>query len=412
VLVVGGIVYWLCQRTQWRWQYIPKLLQFDRGFEFGLEKFSKFTKWLTRVLRVGPTGGLSAHHHRFRRAVVGGSLVWQFQTGDRLRELLQTAHWPAPDDLRSFVAGLTALAVAAVVILKRWTTQLIALSVAGFLVCFYFVLYRAPDLALTQILIEVVTLFMILILLGRFPRSSEAGETSHRDSRWRKGLNILIALGVGGTTTALILLVSAAPASERLGTFFLEETVPLAAGSNAVNTILVDFRGFDTLGEITVLVIAMLGGLGLLMRYKRTAAEYKQGPMGPPGFRSARPNRRKNDERTGLLHLRHHRALFVFRDQCVRAVSVVARSQSARAAASLAVWPRPFRCVAESGGGRGIECTACMRVDPVRVAAWGLLLAIASSSAPADRTPVPRTIRLPPHRAGAGRIARWHAADL
>jgi hypothetical protein len=46
----------------------------------------------------------------------------------------------------------------------------------------------------------------------------------------------------------------------------------------------VDFRGFDTLGEITVLVVAMLGGLGLLMRYKRSSAEYKQGPMGPPGF--------------------------------------------------------------------------------------------------------------------------------
>jgi hypothetical protein len=57
-----------------------------------------------------------------------------------------------------------------------------------------------------------------------------------------------------------------------------------AEGSNAVNTILVDFRGFDTLGEITVLVIATLGCLGLLMRYKRTPEEYKQGPLGPPGF--------------------------------------------------------------------------------------------------------------------------------
>jgi hypothetical protein len=69
-----------------------------------------------------------------------------------------------------------------------------------------------------------------------------------------------------------------------LGTFFLNQTVPLAAGSNAVITILVDFRVSDTLGEITVLVVAMLGGLGLLMRYKRTSTEYKEGPMGPPGF--------------------------------------------------------------------------------------------------------------------------------
>jgi multisubunit Na+/H+ antiporter MnhB subunit len=179
---------------------------------------------------------------------------------------------------------LIALAVISVVLLKRWTTQLIALSVAGFLVCFYFVLYRAPDLALTQILVEVVTLFMILILLGRFPRSAEQGELTHKHPLWRKGVNMAIALGVGAMATTLILLVTAAPAENRLGTFFLEQTVPLAEGSNAVNTILVDFRGFDTLGEITVLVIAMLGGLGLLMRYKRTAAEYREGPMGPPGF--------------------------------------------------------------------------------------------------------------------------------
>jgi multicomponent Na+:H+ antiporter subunit A len=51
-----------------------------------------------------------------------------------------------------------------------------------------------------------------------------------------------------------------------------------------VNTILVDFRGLDTLGEITVLIIAMLGCLGLFLRYKRTPEEYRQGAKGPPGF--------------------------------------------------------------------------------------------------------------------------------
>lgn len=284
VLVVGGGLYWFCQRTNWSWQRIPRALQFDRFFEGGLEKFSKFTKWLTRILRSDQPVDYLPIILGFAVLVVGGTLVWQFNTTDQLRSLLQHAEWPAPDALRSFVAGLIALAVVGVVVLKRWTTQLIALSVAGFLVCFYFVLYRAPDLALTQILVEVVTLFMIIILLGRFPHSAEVGELTYQAPRWRKLTNLVIALGVGATATTLILIVSAAPADNRLGTFFLEQTVPLAKGSNAVNTILVDFRGFDTLGEITVLVIAMLGGLGLLMRYKRTAAEYREGPMGPPGY--------------------------------------------------------------------------------------------------------------------------------
>lgn len=284
VLVLGAGLYWFGERTGWRWHHIPCALQFDRFFEFGLEKFSKFTKWLTRVLRSDQPVDYLPVIIAFAVIVVGGSLVWQFNANDHLRSLLNRAEWVAPDTLRSFVAGLIALAVFGVLVLKRWTTQLISLSVAGFLVCFYFVLYRAPDLALTQILIEVVTLFLILILLGRFPRSAEAGEITHKHPPARKFINIAIALGVGTLTTTLILLVTAAPNENRLGDFFLEQTVPLAEGSNAVNTILVDFRGFDTLGEITVLVIAMLGALGLLMRYKRTAAEYKEGPMGPPGY--------------------------------------------------------------------------------------------------------------------------------
>ncbi len=284
VLVVGGGLFWLCNRTQWRWQRVPRALQFDRFFETGLELFSKFTKGLTRFLRSDQPVDYLPIIIGFAVLVVGGSLVWQFNANDQLQTLWANAARPAPDALRAFVAGLIALAVISVVLLKRWTTQLIALSVAGFLVCFYFVLYRAPDLALTQILIEVVTLFLILILLGRFAISAEAGETSHKDPAWRKLLNLTIALCVGTLATTLILLVTAAPGEERLGEFFLAETVPLAEGSNAVNTILVDFRGFDTLGEITVLVIAMLGALGLLMRYKRTAAETREGPMGPPGF--------------------------------------------------------------------------------------------------------------------------------
>ena len=69
-----------------------------------------------------------------------------------------------------------------------------------------------------------------------------------------------------------------------LGDRLAARTVDLAEGTNAVNTTLVDFRGFDTLGEITVLLIATLGALGLLMRYKRTPEEYRQGPLGAPGM--------------------------------------------------------------------------------------------------------------------------------
>jgi multisubunit Na+/H+ antiporter MnhB subunit len=171
-----------------------------------------------------------------------------------------------------------------VLILRRWTTQLIALSVAGFLTTFYFVLYRAPDLALTQILVEVVTLILVLLLLGRFPRSAEHGEETFRPRPLRRALNVALSLGVGALMTTLVLWMNHRPAGRPLGDWFAAHTVELARGDNAVNTILIDFRGFDTLGEIAVLLIATLGVLGLLMRYKRTTEEYRQGPLGPPGM--------------------------------------------------------------------------------------------------------------------------------
>ena len=291
VIAAGFALYGLGQRTRWRRHGIPRALRFDRFFEAGLVGFAGSAKMITRLLRADRPVDYLPIVIAFTVATVGGTLAWQLTNDGTLRASL--APMAPPDALRSFVAGLIALAVVAVVVLQRWTTQLIALSVAGFLVCFYFVLYRAPDLALTQILVEVVTLFLILILLGRFPRSAEAGERSHRARLPRKALEIALATGMGAIATVFVLLVTAVPAPQRLGDFFLANTVPLAAGTNTVNTILVDFRGFDTLGEIAVLVIAMLGGLGLLMRYKRSPEEYRAGPMGPPGFGTSEETKRK-----------------------------------------------------------------------------------------------------------------------
>jgi NADH:ubiquinone oxidoreductase subunit 5 (subunit L)/multisubunit Na+/H+ antiporter MnhA subunit/multisubunit Na+/H+ antiporter MnhB subunit len=276
-LYVGG------ERTGWRWHAVPRWLKFDRAFEGGVERLSVVAKGVTRRLRSDEPLDYLPLVLGFGLVTVGGGAVWQGLAWLEEREGV----WPVvarPDLLRSLVAGLICLAVVGVVALRRWTTQLIALSVAGFLTCFYYVLYRAPDLALTQILVETATLILILLLLGRFPRSAELGEVRERHPPWRKALNVLVAGGMGVLMTGLALMGMAEPHAERVGERVLEATVPWAEGRNAVNTVLVDFRGFDTLGEITVLLVAALGCLGLLMRRKRTPEEYRAGPKGPPGL--------------------------------------------------------------------------------------------------------------------------------
>lgn len=177
---------------------------------------------------------------------------------------------------------MIALASLGAVILRAWTTQLISFSLAGFLTTFYYVLFRAPDLALTQILIETATLVLVLLLLGRFPRACELGVRDSHPTRLSRVLKLLVALATGGTMTLLLAAVTGQPHPSPIGPAFLAASQPLAHGDNAVNTLLVDFRGLDTLLEITVLLIATLGCLGLFLRYRRTPEEWRAGEKGPP----------------------------------------------------------------------------------------------------------------------------------
>ncbi len=145
-------------------------------------------------------------------------------------------------------------------------TAIIVLGVAGLVVTLTFAWVSAPDLALTQLLVELVAVLLLLVALPHFG-------TPPADRRLLPGrvLDAGIALGVGGfATLASWLLLSTDTPS--ISTYFLENALPLAEGANVVNVILVDFRGFDTFGEVTVLAIAAVGVLGLLDELSRRRA--------------------------------------------------------------------------------------------------------------------------------------------
>jgi multisubunit Na+/H+ antiporter MnhB subunit len=295
-IVAAGAVLFLALRSRAARLGIPAFLRLDLGFEAGMRGLDQLARRFTRAVRTDRPVDYLVIVIGFTVLLVGGTLLREVFSagGPGLARLFRGL--PAPQALPVFVAVLITCAVIGAVVLRRWTTRLICLSVAGFLVCFCFVLYQAPDLALTQILVEVITLFLVLILLGRFPAAAEEGENRSRGSRATRGLHLLIALGVGLTMMLFLLLVTSAPATDRLGDLFVSASVPLAKGTNAVNTTLIDFRGFDTMGEITVLVVATLGCLGLLMRYKRSEEEFKAGPMDAPGFSSFKDG---GDDRAG-----------------------------------------------------------------------------------------------------------------
>ncbi len=142
----------------------------------------------------------------------------------------------------------------------------LALGAAGYGVALTFLLYGAPDLAVTQFAVETLTAVIFVFVLWQLPRSED---TSSRNIRRR---DALVAIGVGSLVSALTLAAATHPTNSRLRDFYAENAPTLAHGRNIVNVILVDFRALDTLGEITVLVTAALGVSALL----RIAAKQKQ----------------------------------------------------------------------------------------------------------------------------------------
>jgi len=152
------------------------------------------------------------------------------------------------------------------------------LGVVGLALCITFAWFSAPDLALTQLAVEVVTVVLFLLGLRWLPKREIMDDPrTARRSSWRRHRDVLVAVLIGTGLAALsyALLTRNAPLS--ISPFFIERALPEGGGSNIVNVMLVDFRAFDTLGEITVLGIVGLTVYALLRRF-RPAGESIESP--------------------------------------------------------------------------------------------------------------------------------------
>jgi multicomponent K+:H+ antiporter subunit A len=161
--------------------------------------------------------------------------------------------------------GLIAATLMTVVLHRQRFVALIVIGVVGLVVSLIFVKFSAPDLALTQLSVEIVTIVLLLLALFFLPQRTPAESSAPR--RWRDGA---LALAAGGGAGLLAWAVLTRPYDSIAG-YFLANSVPGGGGSNVVNVILVDFRGFDTLGEITVLALAGIGIFALLEKLRLDA---------------------------------------------------------------------------------------------------------------------------------------------
>jgi multicomponent Na+:H+ antiporter subunit A len=164
-------------------------------------------------------------------------------------------------ELRFYDVAVAALILLAALAAVRATSRLAAvaaLGVVGYGVALVYVLYGAPDLAMTQVLIETLTVVLFVLVLYHLPQFTilTSGASRVRDA--------LVALTAGGLMTMLVLVATRTPTEPRASAYYAAHAVTEAHGRNVVNTILVDFRALDTLGEITVLSLAAVGVYALL----------------------------------------------------------------------------------------------------------------------------------------------------
>ncbi|MCA0394889.1 MAG: DUF4040 domain-containing protein, partial [Proteobacteria bacterium] len=169
-------------------------------------------------------------------------------------ELLTGLPDPQPMPLLGWIlwAILVISAIATVVWHGKRLTALIVIGATGLMVSVTFALLSAPDLALTQLMVEMVTIALMMMALNYLPKQSKQARTPFR--RWRDvAISTVAGLGCAGLAYAM-LVRPASPVSGEM----LARALPEAYGANVVNVILVDFRGFDTFGEITVFAVAAL----------------------------------------------------------------------------------------------------------------------------------------------------------
>lgn len=225
-----------------------RLPSLDRGWDRFLDGLKALAEWQTRHLQ---TGKLS-HYLAVSFATLALGLIAAMAARGLPRLAL---HF---DALAWDKAALGLLMLAGAVLCAftdRRFTAIAGLGVSGIAISLIFLMFGAPDVAITQLLVETLVVVLVALALLRLP------ELTPR--RFRPGAAAL-ALATGGAVTVLLLAVLGQPLDLRLTAFFQGASWPEAHGRNIVNVILVDFRAIDTFGEISVVAIAALSAFALL----------------------------------------------------------------------------------------------------------------------------------------------------
>jgi multicomponent Na+:H+ antiporter subunit A len=248
VIVLGFLLFKTLSKWTGIYRIFPERLSLNHIYDRGLEMIEIASRNITKTYMNGFIRTYLVYIFSFLIFILATTMIYK----DAFKLDFTNV---AP--IRFFEVVLVLItAVSAITILfaKSRLTSIILLGAVGYTVALFFVIFRAPDLALTQLVIETVSVALFLLAFYHLP------QIRRNEERIRfKLTNALISIGVGAIVTLIALSSHSNKMFDSIAEYYVENTYKKAGGENMVNVILVDFRGFDTMFEITVLGIAALG---------------------------------------------------------------------------------------------------------------------------------------------------------
>ncbi|MBS4208371.1 Na+/H+ antiporter subunit A [Bacillus sp. FJAT-50079] len=261
VIAMGVLLFRILRRWQPVYRLLPPEWSLNALYNLALVQAEERSEKITRSYMTGNLRDYALYVYLFFFITIGGGL---YLTGAFSFDMSNNAQIRIYEWILVFVMMIAGVAI---LFAKSRLTATLLNGVLGYSIAIFFVLFRAPDLALTQLVVETVTTALFLLCFRFLPEWKK--ETYKRKT---KVFHAIIAIATGTLVTLLALSVQSNKMFESISVYF-ENAYELAGGNNIVNTILGDFRAFDTMLEIVVLFIA---GLGVFTLIKLKAGKEEQ----------------------------------------------------------------------------------------------------------------------------------------
>ncbi|PJO40179.1 Na+/H+ antiporter subunit A [Lysinibacillus xylanilyticus] len=247
VIIIGIILFKTLKSWKPLYRIFPQRYTFNTYYNRMIEFSENSSAKLTNRYMTGNLTLYFVYIYVFFVALIAGYFIWSDATAFNFEKDSSI------ETYELILVFVMMFAAVWMIFAKGRVTAMLLNGVLGYSIAFFFVIFRAPDLALTQLVVESVTTALFLLCFKYLPDLMP--EASRKKTQWSK---VIISIFVGATVTLVGLAVVHFDRFEPVATYF-NDSYELAGGSNIVNTILGDFRAFDTMLEVVVLLIAGLG---------------------------------------------------------------------------------------------------------------------------------------------------------